>query len=196
MLQYIPSKLGRVLDIGCSNGELGLLLKQEEIASEVTGIEISNESYQAAKSKLDHVIHGNVEDMKFPFEERYFDTIIFADSIEHTLNPWLVIETLSSYLKNGGKIIAFIPNTRNWKVVFSLLFNGNWEYADWGLLDRTHLRFFTKKSIPGLFDSNIFSLKLNAYIEKNSYSELINFATLGIFNDFLSSHYIVIATKI
>lgn len=194
MLEYIPEDLGRVLDIGCGKGELGQLLKQNKMASEVVGVEITQENYNIAKRKLDEVILGNIEEIQLPFSEDSFDTIIFADSIEHLINPWDAIKKVTKYLKNGSNIIAFIPNTRNWKVIFPLLLFGDWDYKDWGLLDITHLRFFTKKTIPKLFNSKLFTVRIQSYIEHNSKSSLINTATIGLFSDLLSSHNIAIAT--
>ena len=80
-----------------------------------------------------------------------FDCIVFNDVIEHVVDPWTMLRKAERHLAPDGLIVASIPNIRYYIVVRDLLLRGRWEYADWGVLDRTHLRFFTRESISRLF---------------------------------------------
>lgn len=149
-LQALINAAGaRILDIGCAAGELGAALKRAG-AVEVVGVELSEDAAAQARTKLDQVFHGNVEQLELPLEAAHFDYIIFADLLEHTVDPWQVLTTYSHFLKPGGHVIASLPNVRFHSVITRLLFN-RWEYSDRGILDSTHLRFFTLPTIREMF---------------------------------------------
>ena len=134
----------KVLDVGCATGQLAKRLVEK--GCEVVGIEIDNESAQFARRYCRDVIVGDVEILKdLPYPEGYFDVIIFADVLEHLKDPQAVLTNLKRYLKKDGYILCSIPNVAHIYVRLNLLF-GKWEYRDLGILDKTHLRFFTKKT--------------------------------------------------
>jgi len=139
----------RVLDVGCAAGELGRAIK-EGGALEVVGIERSREAASLAKEWLDQVIVSDVEASALPFEDARFDCIIFADILEHTVNPWAVLASYRRYLNSEGRLVASIPNVRFYAVIARLLFN-RWGYRESGILDNTHLRFFTLPTIREMF---------------------------------------------
>jgi len=91
-----------------------------------------------------------VEKIRLPFEKEYFDCILYGDVLEHLVNPWWVLKDHQAVLKKGGAIICSIPNVRNYRILRNLIFRGKWEYTDDGILDRSHLRFFTLDSIQGM----------------------------------------------
>jgi 2-polyprenyl-3-methyl-5-hydroxy-6-metoxy-1,4-benzoquinol methylase len=144
IIAMIPQKCSSVLDIGCGTGALGKHLKEKWVA-EVCGIELSHTAALEAMRVLDRVIEGDVERIKFPFPPEYFDCIICADVLEHLIDPWAVTLKLYTLLKPGGCIVASIPNVGFHRVVRSLI-GGSWRYTDSGVLDKTHLRFFTWQS--------------------------------------------------
>ena len=90
--------------------------------------------------------------------DSYFDTIIFADVLEHFVDPSCILGQIKSKLSQHGEIIASIPNVRHWSVLRDLL-EGRWDYVDAGILDRTHLRFFTKSSLVEMFKTAGFCLE-------------------------------------
>lgn len=147
----IPSTGVRVLDVGCGEGTTGALLKSRGIAREVHGIELVEAAAARAAGRLDSVTVGNIEQMDIPFEPGSFDVIVITEVLEHLVDPWQAVRRLQTYLRDGGCIIASMPNVRNFHVLWPLLFAGKWEYQDSGILDRTHLRFFTKSSMIELF---------------------------------------------
>lgn len=204
IVDEISEGLHRILDVGCGGGLTGLTLKQMGKASEVVGIEISEKAAKRAKDRIDEVIIGNVEHMEFPFSEDNFDFIILGDILEHLIDPWLFLDKIKRYQKKTGKIIASIPNVRCWRVLYPLLIRGGWRYEEHGVLDKSHLRFFTKETMISLFkNSGLIVHKINAMMGKNTiagYSNktktaLLDKMTLGIVRDFLTPGYLIVAEK-
>jgi 2-polyprenyl-3-methyl-5-hydroxy-6-metoxy-1,4-benzoquinol methylase len=131
-----------ILDIGCSKGELRDLIKANSVR--YVGVEPFREDFQSAQTKGLEVINCSAEDAMTQIKER-FEFIVFADVLEHLQDPAAVLESCHGLLKPKGKIIISIPNIAHFSTRATLLF-GQWNYTDRGILDRTHLRFFTKKS--------------------------------------------------
>lgn len=149
LIEVIPAGEHRVLEVGCAEGATGADLKKNGCASEVVGIEMSPEAASVALKRLDHVVCGDLEKLTLQepcFTEDSFDYIICGDVLEHLNDPWQQLERLSKLLKPGGKIIVSLPNIRYYEVSLPLVFRGDWTYQESGILDSTHLRFFTQKT--------------------------------------------------
>jgi GT2 family glycosyltransferase/trans-aconitate methyltransferase len=134
-----------VLDIGCAAGANGQLLKQRFPQAKVWGIEINQAAAQQAAKKLDRVLIGKFETFDLEAEgiaRGALDGVILADVLEHMYNPWSVLTALKPYLSPRAQIIISIPNVRNLRLMNALA-DGYWEYEPAGLLDITHIRFFT-----------------------------------------------------
>jgi len=86
------------------------------------------------------------------FAPNYFDCIIFADILEHLKDPLVLLKNATSFLSDGGVIIASIPNIRHHTTIINLLFKGYWPYRERGIHDKTHLRFFTLKNIKEMIE--------------------------------------------
>ncbi|WP_425060457.1 hypothetical protein SCACP_11710 [Sporomusa carbonis] len=140
-----------VLDVGCACGGTLLQIKNLYNNAEIFGIEINENAAVIAKLFAD-VIAADIEKTPLPYPNEYFDYIILADVLEHLLDPWKTLENLKSYLKSDGKILASIPNVMHFNVLRNLL-QGNWTYEDAGILDRTHVRFFTLNEIDKMLKS-------------------------------------------
>jgi len=139
----------RALDVGCDTGNLGAFMKGMGLS--VDGIEMDPVAALSAKDKLDSVSVGSVEDPAvLDSLNGPYDYIIFADVLEHLSSPEATLERVKPLLKAGGHVIASLPNVANFRVRFGLLF-GRFEYTEIGILDRTHLRFYTRKSGTELF---------------------------------------------
>ncbi|MCK5558348.1 MAG: glycosyltransferase, partial [Candidatus Hydrogenedentes bacterium] len=147
----VPQSARSILDVGCAAGEMGRLLKEMGF-ERVVGIERDAESAARAQQVLDEVIAGDVERIDLPFERGSFDCIIFADVLEHLIEPQDVLHKFREYLSPQGEIVASIPNVRNFLVIHNLV-EGFWRYTDEGILDRTHVRFFTLTEIKRMFDA-------------------------------------------
>lgn len=151
ILNRVKPHVANVLDIGCAKGYLGAAIRQKGVAS-VYGIELFPEAAKEAEKKLNHVLCGDIETMDLPYKQGFFDHIIFGDVLEHLKDPWAVLQKVKPYLKNTGSIIACIPNVGHITIIHGLL-KGEWTYTDLGILDRTHLRFFTLNGIIEMFQS-------------------------------------------
>ncbi|HEV3261711.1 MAG TPA: glycosyltransferase, partial [Gemmataceae bacterium] len=149
VVALVPPSARRVLDIGCGAGRLGETLKARQ-AAEVWGIEAVPEAAQAARSRLHQVLVADVEQVDPAYVQGYFDTVICADVLEHLRDPARLLRHIHRWLAPGGQVVASIPNVRHHTVLRGLL-EGNWTYEPAGLLDRTHLRFFTRREIEKLF---------------------------------------------
>jgi spore maturation protein CgeB/Tfp pilus assembly protein PilF len=148
---HVPKFARRVLDCGCGGGEFGASLKERGVV-EVVGVEIVERACEIAKQNLDQVIHGSIEDMELPFEENYFDCVVFADVLEHLVEPADALRKAAKCLSEDGLIVISIPNIRFYQQV-QMLAEGRWEYEDAGIMDRTHLRFFCKEDLRLLIES-------------------------------------------
>ncbi len=140
-----------ILDVGCASGIFGSQIK-EKLGAEVWGIEPVKEVGLKAREVIDKVLIGKVEDNISQLPAQHFDSIIFSDVLEHLEDPYAILDLVKDKLSKNGEIIASIPNVRHWSVLKDLL-EGKWEYQDAGILDRTHLRFFTKSSILNMFQN-------------------------------------------
>ena len=136
----------RVLDAGC--GFATTSARIQALGNEVTGIDSSVEAESVAKTRISRFVRADVEDVDAIARELgdvRFDAIIFADMLEHLAWPVAVLKEYVPLLKDDGSLIVSLPNVGLWSVRFAHL-AGRWEYEETGVLDRTHLRFFTRKS--------------------------------------------------
>lgn len=140
-----------VLEFGCATGYFSRMLSEK--GCHIVGVEINSDAAKQAQKYCDEII---VADLDFtPLSEilpqRTFDVAIFGDVLEHLRDPWQVLESVRNHLNPGGFIVASIPNIAHGAVRLSLL-QGNFNYQQYGILDNTHIRFFTKSSIIEMFD--------------------------------------------
>lgn len=151
MLKYLPETAKKILDIGCGNGAFSSLVKEKNNA-EVWGIELMEEEAKVALTVLDKVFIGACENHLDALPEQYFDVIYLNDVLEHLVDPYSVLESLKSKLAPNGVVISSIPNVRFFRTFSKVLFSKDWKYEDHGVMDKTHLRFFTGKSIKRMYD--------------------------------------------
>jgi len=138
-----------VLDVGCATGYLAEALGRNGCT--VSGIEYSTEAAEAARAHLDQLVVAdlNAVTLADAFSGRSFDTVVFGDVLEHLLDPAAALRSAASLLAPGGKVVVSIPNVAHGSVRLALL-AGRWNYADRGLLDATHIRFFTYETLQDL----------------------------------------------
>jgi 2-polyprenyl-3-methyl-5-hydroxy-6-metoxy-1,4-benzoquinol methylase len=158
MLPFIPGGIKTGVEIGCGDGAFGAALKTQGRVKEFWGLEIHPPSGEAARESLDKVLIGNAEDLVEELPDGYFDLIVFNDSLEHLVDPFQFLEKSKKKLSPDGVVVASIPNVRHFRNLYQLIFKKQWRYVDSGILDRTHLRFFTCESIKDMFDDAGFSI--------------------------------------
>ena len=142
----------RVLDVGC--GFATTSARIQKLGNDVTGIDSSPEIAAVAGQRLGRIVQANLEDFDAVARElgdARYDVMIFADVLEHLIWPVSTLRWYLPWLKDGGSVLISLPNVGLWSVRFAHL-AGRWEYAETGVLDRTHLRFFTRKSAKWLME--------------------------------------------
>ena len=149
ILKLVPHDAKKILDLGCGAGNLGKALKLRQPCS-VYGIELNKEAAEIAQKNLDGVWIDNLNRFNPTFSQARYDCLIFADILEHLISPWTILKKWASVLTDDGVIIASIPNVAHpW--ILDNLQKGLFRYEPAGILDITHLRFFTKTSVFQMF---------------------------------------------
>ena len=158
ILRHAPSGK-KILDVGCGTGVLGSELRGND--NYIFGVDISEEELDIAKNRLDEVDLVDISQDNFDLP-RDFDVCIFADILEHMAEPLSVLLRLKKHLRDDGIILISLPNVACYTMRLSLLF-GQFNYKEYGLLDTTHLRFFTKKTAQKLTqDAGLEVVKIDA----------------------------------
>ena len=166
MLKYLPLDAKTVIDIGCGDGSFAAVIK-ERTNAEVWGIEYMTDEALRAEKVIDKVYSGPCEDHLDQLPKHYFDVVYFNDVLEHLVDPYIVLEKIKVHLKPGGIIISSIPNIRYHNALIKLLFNKEWEYKESGVMDKTHLRFFTGKSILKMYERLDYKVQVHEGINKS-----------------------------
>jgi len=193
LVEWLDTVPARVLEVGCGSGNTLAYLK-ERGAAHTCGIELDPQVAEEARGRVDHLLVGDIDQIKLPYEPGTFDCIIFGDVLEHLRDPWGALEKLTAFLRPGGVVLASIPNVRFYGVSLRLLLLGRWDYREEGILDRTHLRFFTRRSMRQLFQGAGLQVQgmRSVYGPKRA---AFNLFTLGLFRDLLARQHLIKAVK-
>jgi 2-polyprenyl-3-methyl-5-hydroxy-6-metoxy-1,4-benzoquinol methylase len=152
MVAFVPHPVASVLEVGCASGRFGAALRARDPGIELVGIEPDPESRTHADDTFDRVVGGlfpdNAADVARPGG---YDVVVFNDVLEHMVDPAAALDAARELLAPTGVVVASIPNVRHVTVTRPLILAGEWRYEDVGVLDATHLRFFTEKSIHRFF---------------------------------------------
>lgn len=196
LVEMLPIIKGNILEVGCGTGATLEYLKARG-ASYVVGIDINVNSIEmAAKRGLDLTLTADIEKDELSFKEKEFDVIILADVLEHLYNPWETLKKLSPFLKDNGYVLLSLPNIKHYTILRRLIFHDEWKYTDAGILDNSHIRFFTFKEIKGLLDFAGFRI---VRVEYNNAAgrkiKLLNKLLFGLLDSYLVVQYFILAQK-
>jgi 2-polyprenyl-3-methyl-5-hydroxy-6-metoxy-1,4-benzoquinol methylase len=153
--ELIPTRARRILDLGCASGALGGALKARAAGVEVVGVEVDPAYAERARARLDYVVVGDVEEVlsrEGRSELGRFDCIVAADVLEHLRDPWSALRSAVELLDPGGSAVVSLPNIRHWSTFVELGLRRRWPREDWGIFDRTHLRWFTLSDARDLLE--------------------------------------------
>jgi len=195
MLSLIRGTPKSVLEIGCASGQT-LAYMHNQGAEYTVGVEFSPEAAEEAKVRkgVNRILVGDIERMYLDLEPASFDLLIAGHVLEHLADPWKSLRRLRAFLKPGGQLVAGLPNVRNQSVLFPLLLRGRWQYEPSGIMDWTHLRFFSRQTIQDLLEATGFQVE-RIVPEFGRKSRLASAATLHLFEDLLCFAYNVSAIR-
>lgn len=161
LLPFVPEGCMRVLEVGCGSGGFSHTLRKVLGRScRIIGVEAVPGALEVARERgmFDELLQGYFPEV-LQGSERRFDLVVFNDVLEHMVDPWAVLSQTREYLNGRGRVLASIPNVQFAPVVWGLL-RGEWRYTDLGVLDATHLRFFTRRSMTRMFEEAGYQVEL------------------------------------
>ena len=194
---FIAGDHCKILDFGCGNAKFLSLFKKRDF--ETLGVEPVKEIADMAVNKVDKIFNETAKSSMPLLPNDHFDYITFNDVLKHMENPWDILKESLVKLNKKGKIIASIPNVRFYTNFFNLLFKNDWKYENAGILDKTHLRFFAKKSMIRLFTDSDYVIEkvvgINGprKIHKVCIAFFFNIITLGLLSDIMYPQFLIIA---
>lgn len=197
ILNLVNYQHKKILEIGCAFGELGKSIKGVFPEVVIDGIELNPDSKDFLLDNYDNVTIGNIEELDISKIDNGYDLIILADVLEHLYDPWRILDLLREKLSENGNIIVSVPNIKNSGILFNLIVRGRFEYAKSGLMDRTHIRWFTRHEINQALDDAGFKV-LFTNVNYNVYSPLkkILIYPLKLFiKDFDVCQFILLANR-
>ena len=194
ILPFVPEGIEDALDIGCGEGRFGDAL-QNACGCRVTGVEPSPTAAAQAQTRLYRVLCSSAEGCLSSMDGK-FDVIFFNDVLEHLLDPWAQLHECRRLLRpHGGSIIASLPNIRFLFALQEIMLRRDFPYQDSGIFDRTHVRFFTTKSMIRLFEESGFVVErcegINGLTSRRY--TWANRLTFRRFEDLLFPQYVVLA---
>jgi len=161
----IPKNVRMVLEIGCGNGGF----RDNFSNVQYDAIEMNECAAEIARIKLSNVVAGTFENSIDLFPDHMYDLVVCNDIIEHISDTENFLLKLKNKLNQSGSIIGSIPNVRHISNIVNLLLKKDWEYTESGILDKTHLRFFTEKSLIRLFKENNFEVEIFSGINSDPF---------------------------
>jgi SAM-dependent methyltransferase len=199
VLPLLPAHAARALDVGCGAGQTLALIKQRGYCEWAGGVELSGAAAELARRRLDQVWTGNIEAIDIPVAEGSIDLLLCLDVLEHLVDPWAVLARLAGTLREDGTVVVSLPNVRHYSVWLPLLAAGRWAYRESGILDRTHLRFFTRSTACELVESA--GLRVEQVVAKNLHGthwkyRLLHALTQGRVAPFFEFQYLIRARKV
>lgn len=198
IIGFLPNcESKRALDVGCGEGATLAWLKSQGRCKETWGIEFHPPAADKAREVLDNLICVDIERAFPDIPPGSFDLILCLDVLEHLQDPWGMVDRLSKLLAPGGMFLISVPNLRHFPVIKNLLLNARFDYEERGVLDRTHLRFFTAKTAGALMEgAELHEVSVALHPQNiGGWRRVVNSLTFGFFRDFFSWQIIVLGRR-
>jgi len=198
MLKYVPETATRILEVGCGAGQFCINLKRAD--REIWGVEMNPEAAEKAVDVCTFVLVGDFDAIFDQLPKNHFDCVIFNDVLEHMYYPWEVIRKVKTLLSADGVLVSSIPNFRYISnLITEVLFHGEFQYkVVGGILDDTHIRFFTTKSINRMFREEGYEVLVHEGIKpcKSWKEKLFINLTFGFLKDARWTQFATVAKPI
>ena len=198
MLKYIPEDAKCILEVGCNDGAFCATLKRQD--REIWGVEMNPEAAEKATEICNFVLVGDFNEVFNKLPKDYFDCVIFNDVLEHLYSPWDTIQLVRSLLSKNGVLVSSIPNFRYISnLITEIVFEGEFRYKpEGGILDDTHIRFFTPKSMCRMFREQGYEVLINEGINpcKSWKEKMFINLSFGLLKDARYKQYATVAKPI
>lgn len=160
LLDWLGGRYSRVLEIGCGRGGNAAWFRDHG-ATHITGVDLDEPSARQAATRFDRVLVGDVARLldELDADDERYDLIVCGDVLEHLVDPWVVVARLHRLAAPGGTMVASIPNIRFYRALWQIALGAGFKYEAEGILDRTHLRFFTSATIRQLMSQGGWSVR-------------------------------------
>lgn len=203
IMPFLPSGFCNVMEIGCGSGNTLKHIKDKYSNIETIGVEINSTIARIAHNNVDYIYNEDAENADYVFKKysKKIDVLLLLDIVEHLRDPWGFLINCREMLSEDGVIISSIPNIRNLKVLLPLVFLGKWDYQSAGILDITHLRFFTFKTIVDMVnkcDMKVVDVRRTGPLEFSMLKSkagyvlyFVNLLSLGCMKEFITHQYIL-----
>lgn len=190
-MPLIPDQCGRVLDVGGGFGATGGYLKQQGRATSVVVADLCGGDPVPGVERIVAIDLNNAAELQALAEHGPFDTILCLDVLEHLYDPWDAITQLQNLLATGGCIVASIPNVNYIGLLAPLVVKGRFEYQETGILDRTHIRWFTKHSAEALMTRGGLRIEESCARVPDGKVKTLDRLTAGSFRRFFALQHII-----
>lgn len=184
-----------VLELGCGAGGTGRGVLAAGKAGRYVGIELDPKAAQVAAQALSEVLVGDVQEVNLDHLHGRFDALVISEVIEHLPDPWTTLARLSTCVKPGGQVLASSPNIAHWEVILNLI-KGRFQYREAGVMDQTHLRWFTPESYVALFEGAGFQIETVKSMRQNGWkAKMFDGLTGGRLKHLFMAQIVVIGRK-
>src|SRR6185437_8214721 len=193
----LPADAHRVLEVGCGAGATLAWLKQRWPDAWAAGADVNEEQVRRAAAHADQAERCDLDETLPSIAPATIDLLLCLDVLEHLRDPWAVLRGLAGLVRPGGRVIVSVPNVRHASVLLPLAARGRWRYGGSGILDQTHLRFFTRETAVELVRDAGFAVSAVRGVgtQPGRRGYLPNLLTLGLLRDFITRQYLVQGVK-
>jgi 2-polyprenyl-3-methyl-5-hydroxy-6-metoxy-1,4-benzoquinol methylase len=187
------ARFSSAIDLGCASGLFGRELISSRTVQACDGIELNPQAARVASEGLRKVWEGAFETVFETIPWRTYDLVVMADVLEHLAEPWQALRDLHAHTNENANLLISVPNVRHYSVVLPLLFSGRFEYQDVGIMDRTHLHFFTRLSLLKALNDTGWKVQRVRPNIKTKYLKW--WYPHHLFEEFLAVQYFILASK-
>ena len=200
IMPWLPQRMARLLDVGCGTGATTAAVRQARDVAWSGGIEYLPSVAEQAQPLFDQLWVGDaaLQPLEEVIAPASLDLVLCLDVLEHMVDPWAMVKRFGALLGPGGRLIVSVPNIRNYRFIWRLLTKGDFHYRDFGLLDRTHLRFFVRETAIELATCGGLALvhagsvqQLKAYEPRG----ILNALSFGRLDTFFAKQWLIVVEK-